>query len=167
MIAPTNQILMNQTFYQTSANETRRAAQTQKANAQNHSLNQWSLIEHITTNFLQSTNKKCVLNKNVMWCIINNKERGADVTRAMTVKIDEATKTQAEEILSELGLNMTTYLVSSLKALVREKKVPFELITIQQANEEYLKKLSTSLEQAKCGEVVRYTMEELRAMEED
>ena len=83
----------------------------------------------------------------------------------MTVKIDEDTRNQAEEILSEIGLNMTTYLVSSLKALVREKKVPFELTTVQQANADYLEKLNRSIEQAKRGEVVRYTMEELRSME--
>ena len=30
-----------------------------------------------------------------------------------------------------MGINMTTYIVSSLKALVREKKIPFELVTTQ------------------------------------
>ena len=87
------------------------------------------------------------------------------MTRAMTVRVDDATKSQAEEILAEIGLNMTTYVVSSLKALVRERKVPFELTTAQQANAEYLDKLNRSLEQAKRGEIVKYTMDEMRAME--
>ena len=87
------------------------------------------------------------------------------MTKAMTVRVDDATKSQAEEILAEIGLNMTTYVVSSLKALVRERKVPFELTTAQQANAEYLEKLNRSMEQAKRGEIVKYTMDELRAME--
>ena len=89
------------------------------------------------------------------------------MTRAMTVRVDDNTKTQAEEILSEIGLTMTTYVVSSLKALVREKKVPFELTTLQQANAEYLAKLDRSEEQVKQGEVVAYTMDELKTLVEE
>jgi DNA-damage-inducible protein J len=73
-------------------------------------------------------------------------------------------KQQAEDMLNEIGLNMTTYINSSLRALVREKKVPFELTTKQQTNAEYLAKLDESIAQAERGEVVRYTMEELKAL---
>jgi len=86
------------------------------------------------------------------------------VSKAITVRIDENVKQQAEDMLSEIGLNMTTYINSSLKALVREKKVPFELTTKQQANSEYLAKLDESIAQAERGEVVKYTMEELKAL---
>jgi hypothetical protein len=41
---------------------------------------------------------------------------------------------------------MTTYIVSSLKALVREQKVPFELATKQQANAAYLAKLDDAMD---------------------
>ena len=78
------------------------------------------------------------------------------MTKAMTVRIDDKTKAQAEEILSEIGLNMTTYVVSSLKALVREKKVPFELTTAQQANAEYLAKLDNAIEEGRRGEAYEY-----------
>ena len=53
---------------------------------------------------------------------------------------------------------------SSLRALVREKKVPFELTTGQHENDEYLAKLDESIAQAERGEVVKYTMEELKAL---
>jgi len=86
------------------------------------------------------------------------------MSRAITVRVDENVKQQAEDMLNEIGLNMTTYINSSLKALVREKKVPFELTTIQQANNEYLAKLDESIAQAERGEVVRYSMEELKAL---
>jgi len=86
------------------------------------------------------------------------------MSKAITVRIDENVKQQAEDMLNEIGLNMTTYINSSLRALVREKKVPFELTTKQQANAEYLAKLDASIAQAEQGEVVKYTMEELRAL---
>jgi DNA-damage-inducible protein J len=86
------------------------------------------------------------------------------MSKAITVRIDENVKQQAEDMLNEIGLNMTTYITSSLRALVREKKVPFELTTKQQTNAEYLAKLDESIAQAERGEVVRYTMEELKAL---
>lgn len=86
------------------------------------------------------------------------------MSKAITVRIDESVKQQAEDMLNEIGLNMTTYINSSLRALVREKKVPFELTTKQQANAEYLAKLDESIAQAERGEVVKYTMDELKAL---
>ena len=88
------------------------------------------------------------------------------MSRAITVRVDENVKQQAEDILSEIGLNMTTYINSSLRALVREKKVPFALTTIQQANNEYLAKLDESIAQAERGDVVKYSMDELKALVE-
>ena len=48
---------------------------------------------------------------------------------AITVRVDKATKERAEKMLAEMGINMTAYVTSSLKALVREKRVPFEMVT--------------------------------------
>ena len=78
------------------------------------------------------------------------------MSKAVTIRIDENLKQQAEEMLEEIGLNMTTYFTTSLKALVREKKVPFELTTIQQANADYLAKLDNSLEEARSGEAYQF-----------
>ena len=54
--------------------------------------------------------------------------------RAITFRIDSRSKEQAERMLNEMGINMTTYLSSSIKALIRERKIPFDLVT-----EEYLR----------------------------
>jgi DNA-damage-inducible protein J len=89
------------------------------------------------------------------------------MSKAITVRIDENVKQQAEDMLNEIGLNMTTYITSSLRALVREKKVPFELTTKQQTNAEYLAKLDESIAQAERGEVVKYSMDELKALVEE
>ena len=86
------------------------------------------------------------------------------MSRAITIRVDDTVKMQAEEMLEEIGLTMSTYINSSLKALVREKKVPFELTTIQQSNTKYMAKLDESIAQAERGEVVKYTMDELKAL---
>ena len=52
-------------------------------------------------------------------------------TKAITVRVDQTVKEQAERMLDDMGINMTTYIVSCLKALIREKKIPFELVTTQ------------------------------------
>ena len=78
------------------------------------------------------------------------------MSKAVTMRIDDTLKKQAEETLDEIGLNMTTYFVSSLKALVREKRVPFELTTIQKSNADYLAKLDDALEEARNGEAYQF-----------
>jgi len=68
------------------------------------------------------------------------------MSKSMAIRIDDELKRQAEETLNEIGLNMTTYVISSLKALVREQSVPFELTTKQRTNEKYLAKIDDALE---------------------
>ena len=72
------------------------------------------------------------------------------------MRIDDSLKKQADETLAEIGLNMTAYLTSSLKALVREKKVPFELTTVQHNNSAYLAKLDMAIEDAREHGVYEY-----------
>jgi len=68
---------------------------------------------------------------------------------AITVRVDEAVKSQAERMLEDIGMNMTTYIASSLKALVRERKVPFELATSQYlTDQEILEKLAEAEKEA-------------------
>jgi DNA-damage-inducible protein J len=50
------------------------------------------------------------------------------IKTTVTVRVDEDVKTQAEVILDEIGINVTTLFNACLKALVREKKVPFNLV---------------------------------------
>jgi DNA-damage-inducible protein J len=78
------------------------------------------------------------------------------MSKAVTMRIDDTLKQQAEEMLEEIGLNMTTYFITSLKALVREKRVPFELTTIQKSNADYFTKLDNALEEARSGEAYQF-----------
>ena len=59
--------------------------------------------------------------------------------KAITVRVDIATKERAEKVLAEIGINMTAYITSSLKALVREKRVPFEMVTSEYSRPHYRK----------------------------
>ena len=68
------------------------------------------------------------------------------MAKSMSIRIDDELKRKAEETLNEIGLNMTTYVISSLKALIREQGVPFELTTKQRTDEKYLAKLDDALE---------------------
>ena len=52
-------------------------------------------------------------------------------TKAITVRVDDVVKEQADIMLDDIGINMTTYILSSLKALIRERRVPFEMVTSQ------------------------------------
>lgn len=44
-----------------------------------------------------------------------------------TVRFDEGLKSQAVAILDSIGLNFNTYLTLSLRQLVNQRRVPFEL----------------------------------------
>lgn len=54
----------------------------------------------------------------------------------INIRVDDALKNKTENILSELGLNMTTALTLYLKAIVRTKGIPF---SIELPNDETLK----------------------------
>jgi DNA-damage-inducible protein J len=81
---------------------------------------------------------------------------GYSMPKSITMKIDDNLKKQADETLEEIGLNMTAYFTSSLKALIRERRVPFELTTIQHNNAVYLAKLDMAIEDAREHGVYEY-----------
>lgn len=45
----------------------------------------------------------------------------------LNVRIDEDLKRETEKILAALGLNMTTAINAFARAVVRERRIPFEL----------------------------------------
>ena len=80
----------------------------------------------------------------------------------ITVRVDENVKKQAEIILDDIGINMTTLLNACLKAVVREKKVPFELVSSEYAfNQMVRKKLEESQAIAADPNAKRFTHDEI------
>ena len=53
------------------------------------------------------------------------------MAKAITVRVDDDVKEQAEVMLDDIGMNMTSFIHASLKALIRERKVPFAMVTTQ------------------------------------
>ena len=45
----------------------------------------------------------------------------------VTIQMDENLKKQIEKLFDEMGLNMTTAITLFAKAVVRQKKIPFEI----------------------------------------
>ena len=48
-------------------------------------------------------------------------------TSVITVRLDEKLKKQFEEVVDELGLNMTTAITAFVKTVVRQEGIPFDL----------------------------------------
>ena len=80
----------------------------------------------------------------------------------VTVRVDDCIKEQAEIILDDIGINLTTLFNACLKALVREQRVPFELASTEFALRKAIRK---KLEESKAvaADITnrRYTHEEI------
>ena len=80
----------------------------------------------------------------------------------ITVRVDDDVKKDAEIILDDIGINVTTLFNACLKALVREKKVPFEMASSEYALKKLIKsKLEESLAVASDSDAKRYSHEEI------
>ncbi|MCI8293855.1 MAG: type II toxin-antitoxin system RelB/DinJ family antitoxin [Hespellia sp.] len=56
-------------------------------------------------------------------------------TTNITMRIDEGLKSQLQELVSNLGMDMTTFFTISAKQAVREQRIPFQ-ISMDIPNEE-------------------------------
>lgn len=70
----------------------------------------------------------------------------------VSIRMDEELKKQAESLFSDFGMNMTTAFTIFAKAVVRERKIPFEITASEpfysETNMAHLKK---SIDQLNCG----------------
>lgn len=48
-------------------------------------------------------------------------------TSNITMRLDEAIKADLQNLLSDLGLDMTTFFTMAAKQAIREQKIPFEV----------------------------------------
>ena len=82
-------------------------------------------------------------------------------------RIDEKTKKQMEQICNELGITMSTAFNIFAKKLIREKRIPFDVSIDPFYSESNMKAIKESIKQLEEGKVVRKTIEELEAMENE
>ena len=87
----------------------------------------------------------------------------------VNIRMDANLKSQVEDLLSELGLNMTTAITIFAKKLVRERKIPFEVSAV--ADEFYnpynVMTLDKSIKRLNSGQGVVKTIQELEDMEDE
>jgi len=84
------------------------------------------------------------------------------VTKTITIRVDEKTKLQAEAILEDIGLNMTVLFNACLKAVIREKRVPFALASSEHEMQQMIRmKLLESEAAASDPTIKRYTHSEI------
>jgi len=85
-------------------------------------------------------------------------------TKTITIRVEEEVKDQAEEILNNIGITVTTLFVACLKAVIREKRVPFSLVSSEYGRKEMiLEKLEESLAVAENPEAKKYSHDEIFA----
>ena len=85
----------------------------------------------------------------------------------VSIRMDEQLKKQVDELLEDFGMNMTTAMLVFAKAIVRERKIPFEIYSASDGfyspyNQKVLKEAIKRLDE---GKGIVKTMAELEAME--
>ena len=99
-------------------------------------------------------------------------------TTSVNLRVEKNLKHQAEELFSQLGLNMTTAINMFLKQSVREQRLPFQVTTgtydripayVSNANsyDTYDEYISDNLRQSEIkvaeGKMSYYTIDEIKA----
>ena len=74
-------------------------------------------------------NVRCTNNVLTKQIIYNIVQEGADImaTTNITMRMDEDLKSQLQELVSNLGMDMTTFFTISAKQAVREQRIPFAI----------------------------------------
>jgi len=84
----------------------------------------------------------------------------------INVKTDKQLKTETEQILKEMGLNLTTAINMYFRTIVRRKEIPFKISTVQDYydSKEFEEEI---LRRAKQKGFITKTIAELEAMENE
>ena len=82
-------------------------------------------------------------------------------------RIDETTKKQMELICNELGITMSTAFNIFAKKMIREKRIPFDVSIDLFYSKSNMETIDESIKQLEEKKVIRKTIEELEAMENE
>ena len=87
----------------------------------------------------------------------------------VTVRIDANVKKQSEQVLNEIGMNISTAFNIFMRKVARERRIPFELNLAEVDpffNEANLTRLALSKKQITEGNIIYKTAEELELDDE-
>jgi DNA-damage-inducible protein J len=89
-------------------------------------------------------------------------------TATVNIRLDKALKESAEATLSGIGIDMTTALTVFLKTVVRQNRIPFDVVGDRFYEESNQAHLRAVLADARAGRgLVVKTMDELEEMARD
>ncbi len=89
-------------------------------------------------------------------------------TTSITIRMEEDLKKQFEVLVDSMGMNMTTAFNIFAKMVVRQNRIPFDIVGdpfYSESNQRHLLKVIEDLNSGK--NIVTKTMEELEAMENE
>lgn len=92
------------------------------------------------------------------------------MTALVQVKIDKKLKEQAEQLLNDFGLDITTALRMFLKAVVREQRVPLKLKKPKQDplySPENVAEIKRAAKELDEGKGIEMTIEQLHQLNDD
>ncbi|MDR1625920.1 MAG: type II toxin-antitoxin system RelB/DinJ family antitoxin [Spirochaetia bacterium] len=104
------------------------------------------------------------------------------MTQNVNIRMEPELKKQAEELFSELGMNMSTAFTIFVRQAVRQRKIPFEISAPKPViragypvppgeeddpfySKKNLRHLQKAVKEVEAGKVVKKNMEELLEME--
>ena len=73
----------------------------------------------------------------------------SSLTSAINVQVDKNTKQQATNILNQLGISMSTLINATLRQVILNKGIPFDITLNVQNNQKPSKELIEALKEAK------------------
>lgn len=85
----------------------------------------------------------------------------------VTLRFDDAMKNELDEMVNEMGMNLTTFFMVYAKRALRDRKIPFDITAPIDPfySESNMERLAHSVSQANSGKVIIKSMEELEQLE--
>jgi addiction module RelB/DinJ family antitoxin len=86
-------------------------------------------------------------------------------TKTITVRVNGEAKEQAEAILEDIGMTFTGFINACVKAVVRERRIPFDMVSTEEYELQQVirAKLEESESVASDKNALRYTHEDIFA----
>lgn len=84
----------------------------------------------------------------------------------VTLRFDDTMKNELDEMVNEMGMNLTTFFMVYAKRALRDRKIPFEITAPADPfySESNMGRLAHSVAQANSGKVIIKSIEELESM---
>ena len=85
----------------------------------------------------------------------------------VTLRFDDAMKRELDDMVEEMGMNLTTFFMVYAKRALRDRRIPFDITAPEDVfySDTNMEQLRRSIAQVKSGKTVIKSMTELEAME--